>query len=200
MSHFYEVSYRVVDPNHSVRWIIDAGANIGDETTKFRAFNPVAQVIAIEPDPATAAVLRQNAAGDPNIHVEEKALWSRAGCTLGLLRADNPEVSTVTTDISNTEVETTSFDDLRKRYGIERFDVVKLDIEGAESELLKDGNTEWLARTDVVIMEVADHQNPGGLQRLLGAIPHEVDCRIVGESVTIVRRGSGLWVERYVLA
>lgn len=48
-------------------------------------------------------------------------------------------------------------------------------------------------------MEVADHENPGGLQRLLRAIPYEVDCRVIGEVVAAVRRGCEVSVEQYEL-
>lgn len=199
MSHFYTASFRVRDPAGQARWIIDAGANIGDETVKFRAFNPLAHVVAIEADPANVAVLRLNADGDDHIHVEHKALWSKAGATLSLSRTSSPEGTSVHEGVSNgSSVTTTDFDELQAVYGIERFDVVKLDIEGAERHLLSDGNNAWLARTDIVIMEVADHENPAGLQRLLSAMPHEVDCQIIGESLVAVRRGCGLAVERYV--
>jgi FkbM family methyltransferase len=199
MSHFYKPSFRIVDPQCRIRWIVDAGANIGDETIKFRAFNPGADVLAIEADPANARVLQLNAQDDPKIHVESKALWPKAGETLSLVRTGNPEGTAVVDAPGEVKVETTSFDELRRIYGIDRFDIVKLDIEGAERYLFADGNTSWLEHTDVLIMEVADHENPGGLQRLLRAMPYETDCQIIGEVVVAIRPECGLSAERYTL-
>ena len=200
MSHFYTESLRVRDPENRVRWIIDAGAIIGDETIKFRAFNPAAQIVAIEADADAVAVLRLNASGDAQIHVEHKALWSAPGVALSLQRTSSPEGTSVAArGDGDLAVTTTSFDELRLVYGIERFDIVKLDIEGAERHVFSEGHTSWVEQTDVIIMEVADHENPGGVQRLLRCIPFEVDCQIIGESLVIVRRGCGLIVEPYLL-
>ena len=90
-----------------------------------------------------------------------------------------------------------SLEQLRERYGFERLDIVKLDIEGAEAELFKAGNTEWMEKVDVVILEVSDGENPGGLQRLLQVFPGVVDCTVAGENVIAVRRGCGLVAEAY---
>ncbi len=198
MSHFYNWSYRVQDPEARVEWIIDAGANIGDETVKFRQYHPHAQIIAVEADAANADVLKKNVTQLPGVHVEAKALWSVAGERLRLVRGANPEASRVTSgNVAGEHVETTSFEKLREVYGFERVGIVKLDIEGAEEELLAEGNTSWLERVDVVIMEVADHESPAGLQRLLRAFPYEVDCTIVNENIVAVRRGSGMCATAY---
>lgn len=197
MTHFFIQSYRVVAPAQRVHWIIDAGANIGDETLKFRAFHPQAHIVAIEADPDNASLLRANFAADSHVHIEESALWERAGESVHLTRGESPEASRVSSGGIGTSVRTTSFDEIRSRYNIDRFDIVKLDIEGAEQQLLAPDANSWLELVDVLIMEVADHENPGGLQNLLRAMPVEVDCQIVGENIVAVRRGSGLAVESY---
>jgi hypothetical protein len=68
MSHFFTPGYRILDtPSCPVRTIIDAGANIGDETVRFRHFHPEARIVAIEAEPANFAILRKNCGQDDNI-------------------------------------------------------------------------------------------------------------------------------------
>src|ERR1700677_2153569 len=51
MSHFFTPNYRIRDSaTNPVRMIVDAGANIGVETLRFRHFHPDARIVAIEPD------------------------------------------------------------------------------------------------------------------------------------------------------
>jgi hypothetical protein len=58
LSHYYSPGYRILDTTtNPVRVIIDAGANIGDETLRFRHFHPEAEIVAIEPDSGNFAVL-----------------------------------------------------------------------------------------------------------------------------------------------
>ena len=50
MSHFFKPGYRILDTvDNPVLVIVDAGANIGDETLRFRHFHPHARIVAIEP-------------------------------------------------------------------------------------------------------------------------------------------------------
>ncbi len=61
--------------------IVDAGANIGTASVWFKQQYPEAAVVAIEPDPGNAAVLRMNTAGLDNVHVMEAAIGaSQASC------------------------------------------------------------------------------------------------------------------------
>lgn len=50
MSHFCKPGYRIRDSHGArVSFIVDAGANIGDETVRFRFFHPNATIVALEP-------------------------------------------------------------------------------------------------------------------------------------------------------
>src|SRR5581483_3798807 len=65
ISHFFRPGYRIVDAQGPpVRTIVDAGANIGDETIRFRFFHPNAMIIALEAEPDNFRLLKKNTAND----------------------------------------------------------------------------------------------------------------------------------------
>ena len=49
VSHFFRPGYRILPPHDRPLRIIDAGADIGDETIRFRHLHPSAEIIALEP-------------------------------------------------------------------------------------------------------------------------------------------------------
>ncbi len=59
--------------------IIDAGANIGAASLWFASVFPDAAVIAVEPDPDSAAIARLNLAALPHAHLVEAAIGSAPG-------------------------------------------------------------------------------------------------------------------------
>jgi FkbM family methyltransferase len=115
--------------------ILDCGANIGISVLNYKRRFPAARIKAFEPDAAICRVLRhnleRNGAGD--VEVVEAAVWTRAGEAAFMptgtdggrierrpRRRDLPRVATV---------------DLRE-YLNEPVDLLKLDVEGAEYELV----------------------------------------------------------------
>lgn len=157
-------------------FIIDAGANIGLSSLFFAARYPAARILAIEIDKANIAVLRSNTAAYPNITVIEKGLWHRNAT----LHIRNPQAEPWAY-----QVEETAADDpggfpaigiqaLMDQQGMARIDILKMDIEGAEREVFSD-NTDWLARTGSLMIELHEHIKPGckqALEAALSAHPH----------------------------
>jgi hypothetical protein len=114
-----------------------------------------------------------------------------------LVRGDSPESTSTVEGGGGEGIGTVSIEGLCRAHGIDRIGVLKLDIEGAERHLFRAEDTSWLERVDVIVVEVADHEDPGGLQHMLRTLPYEVDCRLIGENVIAVRSGTGLSVESY---
>jgi hypothetical protein len=76
VSHFYHRMFRIIDsPEHRVRFIVDAGANIGDETIRFLHFFPEAQVVAIEASKGNFDMLRKNIEDRSNVTAVHAGLW-----------------------------------------------------------------------------------------------------------------------------
>jgi FkbM family methyltransferase len=128
--------------------VFDIGAHVGDRVAAFRSLG--ARVIAVEPQPALARVLRLLYGRDKNVVVAETAVGHAAGETELMLNIDNPTVSTASADFVRAatgsagwekqtwtrrlRVPLTTVDDLIATYGRPAF--VKIDVEGFEAEVL----------------------------------------------------------------
>lgn len=116
--------------------IIDGGANVGLSVLFFKNLYPASRVIAFEPDPRIFAVLLENVRSHQcgNTELFQRALWS-SETTLDFASegADGGRVSR-TEDSRNTSVKTVRLRD----FLTEPTDFLKLDIEGAETEVLED--------------------------------------------------------------
>jgi FkbM family methyltransferase len=136
-------------PSNSDRpFIIDGGANIGLSVLYFKELYPHSRIVAFEPDDKIFAVLERNVEGGACHDVELvcRALWSsETSLTFMSEGADGGRVARPQ-DAQNKVVETVR---LRDYLGDRRVDLLKLDIEGAETEVLVDcadrlGNVERL--------------------------------------------------------
>ncbi len=128
--------------------VFDVGAHVGDRVSAFRRIG--ARVVAIEPQPAPARLLRLIYRFDRDVTIVRAAVGRSAGATDLMLNLDNPTVSTLSADFvraangaSGWEGQTWSrtvrvgvvtLDDLICRHGLPAF--AKIDIEGYEAEAL----------------------------------------------------------------
>jgi FkbM family methyltransferase len=120
--------------------ILDCGANIGLATLFFKAEYPAARITAFEADPAIAALLgdnlRANGAGD--VAIVPAAVWTAAG-TLAF-HADGADGGTIVSGVPERTSRLIEVAAIRLRDVIaaEPIDLLKLDIEGAETPVLED--------------------------------------------------------------
>lgn len=122
-------------------YVIDAGC--GRDFTFARGLEEMGmRVICIDPYPYITEV----PAGNGNIYFEPRALVAsepNEKTYINLL--DDPDASTIYRNNNDShlhritdkkEVEIVTLTDIKERYNVEQFDIIKLDIEGAEYELL----------------------------------------------------------------
>lgn len=118
-------------------FIIDAGANIGLSVIYFKQLCHDAKVIAFEPDPTVFSILQENIEnfGFENIDLINKALWNSESTIEFMAEgADGGRIVKLDGSTQTCQVETT-----RLRPYLEKpVDFLKIDIEGAETEVLKD--------------------------------------------------------------
>lgn len=148
--------------------IIDAGANVGYSVLFFKAKYPNSKIIALEPDPRNYEMLRKNCGHLADVVLMNAALWNRetklelqfesaAGQRLG-----SWGVRTVET-ISNTEQTTEAYDipTIMKIHSIQKIDICKIDIEGAEKDVFEFGVEEWVDDVNLFILETHERFRPG---------------------------------------
>ena len=142
---------------------IDVGANFGVYTlVASKLVGPAGKVISVEPTAQSFAILGKNVAlnGSTNVRAFQLALtqakgrawlyhgWDPVGNSLGMDPVYGHE---------GEEVQTESLDDLLEENGINRVDVIKVDVEGAEELVLRGATRTLTANWPVVIFEF----NPG---------------------------------------
>lgn len=165
----YEYPYEdVIGP---VRRVLDLGSNIGVSGLYFSLRFPEAELVCVEPVEQNVAVLRHNArANRLPWRIEAVAVAAAAGRTE--LYASRWWASSSTTKAvaearralphrpesvlggQVAQVPTATVDDLLARAGWDTVDVVKMDIEGAEREVLLDVAPHWLERTGVLVLDI----------------------------------------------
>ena len=129
--------------------VVDAGAYPGDYTIwAARRVGPTGKVICFEPGERNRAVLEKNlkAEGLDHVVVIPKGLWD---CDTELSFDQNGLASTVHGPDGGDRIAVTRMDDALAEIGVDRIDVLKMDIEGAEIEAI-DGCVKTLAASDVV--------------------------------------------------
>jgi FkbM family methyltransferase len=118
--------------------VVDLGANAGQASRFFRARYPAARIVAVEPDPRTFRHLERNLGSDGNVTLHQCAITTRSG-PVGLTRSLDASWMTRVADRGESTVATVqgmTLSDLFAEEGLEHVDLMKVDIEGAELEVL----------------------------------------------------------------
>lgn len=126
----------------------DIGSHVGDRVGAF--LRAGARVVALEPQPDCARVVRQIYSSDQDVTVIEQACGPKPGTLTLHINSQNPTVTTASTDFVRAadgaggwegqvwdraiEVSVTTVDRLIEAYGIPQF--IKIDVEGFEDDVL----------------------------------------------------------------
>ncbi len=120
--------------------IFDCGANVGTSCAYFKKIYPYSIIKAFEPDPVIANYLKSNIQNNNlnNIEVIDKAVWvNDIGVELNIEGADG---SSIYTEGEKQKVGSIRLKDLLDTES--RIDMLKMDIEGAENDVILDcGNS-----------------------------------------------------------
>ena len=121
--------------------MMDLGANIGDYTELAAALvGSRGHVYAFEPAPENAAQLRRRFEGTPHVSVVEAAVGAHSGVAEFFLdRRNNTRHSLARGNVGKSgptiTVPLVALDDYHRK--VPRVDVIKMDVQGAESEVIR---------------------------------------------------------------
>jgi FkbM family methyltransferase len=160
--------------------IIDGGANIGLTTVFLALRHPGARIVAVEPVHSNYELLERNTRRLPNVRLVEAALWGSerelAVIDPGIghygYRVQPPTTSSgdipaiAATPIAKTSAVTVG--QIAAEEGWERIGLLKLDIEGAEIDVLGAAGP-WIDRVDMLAVELHDRYTPGCTEAFLDA-------------------------------
>lgn len=120
--------------------ILDCGANVGLASLYFKRLYPQARITAYEADPALAALCRRNLTrnGAGDVDVVPVAVWTHEG-VVGFQQegADSGAIEGTSAGLA-AKVMTVPSIRLRDVIAGDRIDLMKMDIEGAEVQVLTD--------------------------------------------------------------
>jgi FkbM family methyltransferase len=148
-------------------FIIDAGGYIGTAAIMLARAFPEATIVSLEPSRDNFAMLAMNVRGYPNVIPLNMALGSTAGSIelvdrgtggIGFSIVQAPADCASPSRLH--QVAVTTVPDLMQRFEASGIDFLKLDIEGAEHDLVK-GQPDWLGATRVVFAELHERIVPG---------------------------------------
>lgn len=167
---FLEQEYAITDQVRSAfDTIIDAGANIGLTSVWLAERHPQARIWAVEPDAGNFELLLRNTAGYGRVRCVRGALWHRdESVALDTDRADWAFQVNAAGPRSPQQVPAWRVSTFMDRNGIERAALLKMDIEGAEHEVLDDAHN-WIGRVDHIVIELHETQRPGCTARFAQA-------------------------------
>lgn len=162
--------------------IIDGGANVGYSAVYFAQAFPQATVIAVEPDPGAFAMLKRNCATYSNIVPVQGALWSHnRGVDL-----TNPTAWSWSRQVrDNGPTPSLTIEELLLRVPRGRLVIAKLDVEGAEAEIVGH-SAETLGQCPCLLIEPHDWLLPGAntLSPALAVLTgRRIDTVIKGENL-----------------
>ncbi len=166
---------------------VDGGAHIGVISVLLASLCPDGHVYAFEPAPETSAHLEHNLAanGITNVTVERLALYREDGESTLAFDESYPGGSHI--GKGQCRVATARLDSWAESRGLDRLDLLKLDVEGAEPAVL-DGAEETLRRfKPLTVVEC----NPVALPRLAGTSYRELFFRLQGLFPVVALIGSG---------
>lgn len=156
--------YGRVKPEREPRWMVDAGGYIGDVSAYFLSRYPRLRSIVLEPNTENyeATVINLASYGD-RVTVLNKALWSRDESLLFSGASAGGSVG----GENGTSVDCTSIPSVLEEFKIDRIDFLKMDIEGAEGEVLGSTAGGWLGHIGEIIIEIHGESLLRGIRLVL---------------------------------
>ena len=137
-----------------VNSVVDLGAHIGLTTLYFAQYFPMARFVCVEPNPANVEILKRNILWlGERVRVIEGAIsnhsgeenFDDSGWSWGGHLSGSKQLGRMVRCYTMEEIIETS--------GLDKIDILKVDIEGAEQQLFGSEN-KWLRKIRMIIIEL----------------------------------------------
>lgn len=176
--------------------VVDCGANIGNHTVFFAAVCKAKKVLAFEPQKICVDIFKRqmelNGVED-RVEIKSCALGSRAG-TMSVCRSYSKNCGATMFDYDDSgDVPVVTIDSMN----LEKIDFMKIDVEGAQLDLLE-GARQTLARlSPVLLIELNNHAGEAGFdkeretnapKRLLEDLGYEVAEKLSNTDYVFIKR------------
>lgn len=174
--------------------IIDAGANIGLSAVALALQHPEARIYSVEADAGNHAMLCRNAALYPSITPIHAALWGE-DAVLTVVDVGSGSWGLQVRDAGHSpgpdaqSVAAVSLESLCRSHAIDHVDLLKLDIEGAEYEVMARSGG-WIGKVGTICAELHDRFKPGCTQVFDAATRDFGFRRTRGELVIVSRNAA----------
>ena len=151
-------------PSKEPKWMIDAGAYIGDTSAYFLSRFKDLNIIALEPDSMTFTVAHKNLTPyGKRVQLYNCGLYTHEG-SVGF---KSSETSSAIIANGELQISVTTIPALLAKYSIERLDILKMDIEGAEELIFSSDVHSWLPYIDLLIIELHSHRGEELIKNVL---------------------------------
>ncbi|HWM09552.1 MAG TPA: FkbM family methyltransferase [Solirubrobacteraceae bacterium] len=137
------------------RVIVDLGSHIGTSIVFFRQRYPGARIYGFEPDPDSFRALEANVGALEGVTVDPRAVAAGPGEALLHASPNSLASSLVTGNGRDVPVRTVGLDGIFEEVGFDAIDMLKLDVEGAEHDVI--ANTTRLGS----VRAIAGELHPG---------------------------------------
>jgi FkbM family methyltransferase len=157
--------------NHELKTLFDIGANIGLYSFTFLQASPSGRAFSVEPDLINLSLLKKTLSSalhyNRNVQIVPCAISSSegtavffvdpiSGATGSIKSTSNPFVKRAySIEPSSRIVETKTIDSLVSDFNSAP-DIIKIDVEGAELDVIKGGESTIRRKLPVIIVEVSD--------------------------------------------
>ena len=177
---FIEERYKL-STHQEIKYIVDAGANIGLAALYFTKLFPSAKIICIEPEASNFEILKKNTINYPNIIRYHAGLWNKK-CFLKIINAEDASWAFIVeeTPTKKNNLFAIAMEDILLENPTETIDLIKIDIEGSEKEVFEK-NIEWIAKTRNLIVELHEDIRNGARQSVMNALK-DFDCKKILEN------------------
>jgi FkbM family methyltransferase len=158
-NHIYEIDNRFIPKSGDV--VFDIGGHIGIFTIRQAKRVNLGKIFVFEPNPETFQRYLKNIKANElkNVYSFNKAVTFRENETTLRLSEGSSEATTImkegTVNTYNKEIRigTVSLDEVVEKYSISKINLMKIDVEGAELEVLESGLKKALLLTEKIVIE-----------------------------------------------